>query len=111
MSWPLPEPWELAILALAVFRIWRLFAEDTILDRPRAWLLGVPGWKPSGHETPPEGYRPELAMWLTCPWCAGFWWSLAAWGAWALWPELALFFAAPWALSGAVALIATRLAP
>lgn len=104
-----PGPWEFLLLGLAVWRLWRLLAEDTILDGPRAWVLGVPGWKPAGHETPPPGYREKLATFLTCPWCAGFWLCVVAWAAWVVWPTATLFAAVPWALSGAVGLTASRL--
>jgi hypothetical protein len=106
-----PSPWEFALLALAVYRVFRLIAEDTILDRPRAWLLGVPGYKPSGYETPPPGFREHLATWLTCPWCSGAWLSAAAWVAWLVAPGWTVWLAVPWALSGVVALVAARLDP
>lgn len=105
----IPSPFESLLLALAVFRVFRLLAEDTILDGPRAWLLGVPGWKPTGHETPPEGYRDGLATFLTCPYCAGFWLCLAWWALWLLSPWWALTVAVPFALSAAVGLVASRL--
>lgn len=96
------------LLTLASFRVWKLLAEDTILDRPRAWLLGVPGWKPVANETPPEGYRVRLALFLTCPWCAGFWICLGAWVLWLLWPGATLVVCTPLALSALVGLIATQ---
>lgn len=105
----IPGPWEFVLLTLAVFRLWRLVAEDSVLDRPRAWLLGVPGWLPVGGETPPAGYREKLALWLTCPWCAGFWLSVAAWAGWVAEPRWTLILAVPWALSGAVGLVASKL--
>lgn len=107
VAWP--GPWEFALLTLAVWRVWRLIAEDTILDRPRAWVLGVPGWLPTGNETPPDGYREKLAVFLTCPFCAGFWLSVAAWAGWLASPHWTLLAAAPWALSAAVGLVAGKL--
>jgi hypothetical protein len=105
----IPDPWEFLLLALAAYRTWRLLAEDTLLDRPREWLLGGP--PPTGGATPLPGYRVELAYWLTCPFCAGFWWSAAWWGAWLLLDEWALLAATPWAISAVVALVASRLDP
>ena len=104
-----PSPFEFVLLALAVYRLFRLVAEDTILDGPRAWLLGVPGWLPTGSETPPPGYREELAVFVTCPWCVGFWMSLAAWSLWLVTPGWTVALAVPWALSAAVGLVASRL--
>jgi hypothetical protein len=105
----IPGPWEFALLAAAAWRVYRLLAEDTILDRPRAFILGVPGWKPIAHEPPPDGYREHLATFLTCPFCAGFWVSLAAWGLWSWQPHWTLAACAPFAVNAAVALVATRL--
>lgn len=48
----------LVVMALAAYRLWHLVAEDTIIERPRAWLV-----KRSA----------KLSDFITCPWCAGFW--------------------------------------
>lgn len=73
-------------LFLASYRLWRLAAEDTILDRPRLWLVGLPrGWEEG--DPVPDGYRLELAKFISCPWCLGFWISLGIWGFW-LWQPL-----------------------
>lgn len=106
----IPQPWEFALLAAAIFRLWHLIAEDTILDRPRAWLLGVPGWQPVGGETPPAGYREHLATFLTCPWCSGFWIGAIVWGLWLAWPTATVALAVPFALNAVVALTAKHLA-
>ena len=53
----------LLITALAVYRITRLVVEDSILDRPRDYLMGRAEW---------------VRALLDCYWCAGFWVSLAA---------------------------------
>lgn len=103
-----PTWWEFFLLALAAFRVWRLLAEDTILDRPRAWLLGLPPDWQEGQRVP-ESYREELGKFITCPWCAGFWITLCWWGAWLLWPHWALVAATPWALNAILALAAKNL--
>jgi hypothetical protein len=105
----IPDPWEFVLLSLAAYRTWRLLAEDTLLDRPRSWLLGTPGWKPVASETPPDGYRAELAYWISCPFCAGFWWATAWWAAWIFGGDWALLAATPWAVSAVVALVAKNL--
>ena len=97
-----PEIWTLVetliVLGLAVFRIFRLIGEDTILDTPRAWLVRLPKDWEEGDPLP-EDYREKLAEFITCPWCCGFWLALLWWGAWELWPEWTLVAATPWALS------------
>jgi len=41
-----PSPWVALILLAASFRIWRLLADDEILERPRYWLVRLPrGWQ------------------------------------------------------------------
>lgn len=82
---------ESVLLAAAAYRTWRLLSIDTILDRPRDWLL--------------HG-RPGLDAFVACPWCLGFWVSAAWWGFWAVDPELSLVATVPWAISAAVGLIA-----
>lgn len=105
----IPTPWELLLAALAVYRLWRLLAEDEILEGPRRRLLRYVGWKTG---TPlPETYRAWWADLLRCPWCAGFWLGLLAWVFWLFFPSLALVVATPFALSAAVGLIRTNLDP
>lgn len=101
----IPNPWEGALLGLAAWRVFRLVADDRIADRPRAWLLGVPGW--NGEGDPPAGYRDGLAYLLTCPYCAGFWIACAWWGAWLLGGDWVLAAATPWAISAAPPLLET----
>lgn len=64
-----PEPWEYALLVLAAFRVWKLIADDRILDRPREWALE--------HLDTKRG-RTKWEDFITCPWCAGFWISAIA---------------------------------
>jgi len=91
----IPEPWEFALLALAAFRIWKLIGDDAVLDRPRAWALAQLDARFSNKGD-------VLDYFITCPWCAGFWISLAWWGAWLLWPHGTLVAAALWSLSAVV---------
>lgn len=48
----------LTVLALAAYRLWHLFARDSIMARPRAAL-------PSG-----------VADFVDCSWCLGLWLSV-----------------------------------
>lgn len=98
MNWPnvIPDWWAGLILALAVFRVYRLIAEDDIADRPREWLLAKLE----------EERLEELDKLITCPWCLGFWLSALTWVSWLLIPGWTVGVAFPWALSAAVALVA-----
>jgi Protein of unknown function (DUF1360) len=110
-----PDWWAALLLAAAAFRVWRLLAYDSILDRPRAWVVGshVTGDRylaTSGREEIREVKRPKFAEFVQCPWCFGFWIALAWWAAWLAAPHWTLVAAAPFALSAAVGLLA-RLDP
>lgn len=99
-----PGWWALVLLALAAFRIFRLVGEDTILDGPRSRLLRLGNWQEG--QPVPSAYRAKWAEFITCPWCAGFWITLAWWGAWQVWPHGSLVVAAPLAISALVGLVA-----
>ena len=100
-----PDWWVFLLLSLAVFRIWRLAAEDEILQRPRRWLVRLPAEWEEG-EFIPEGYRIELAKFISCPWCLGFWISIAFWLLWLWQPEWTTGLSVPLALSAIAGLIA-----
>lgn len=67
-----PNWWEFLLLALAGFRIWKLIADDTILDRPREFVL----------QKIKEERAEYWQAFITCPWCAGFWIFVIWWGLW-----------------------------
>ena len=69
----IPEPYELALIALAAGRLWKLIGDDRILDRPRDWLLGR-------IQSPDR--QTYWGDFLVCPWCAGFWCSLLVYASW-----------------------------
>ena len=105
-----PSWYAFALLALAAYRTFRLVGEDTVLDRPRHWLVRLPRkWKEG--DAIPESYRQELALWLQCPWCAGFWHTLAWLAAWQIWPHATLVAAALFALSAVVGIAGHLLDP
>lgn len=66
--------WWFLLLALATWRVFRLIAEDTILDKPRRKLLRLGDWQ-EDDDTVPDEYREEWGIFITCPYCAGFWMS------------------------------------
>lgn len=104
-----PDWYAVVLLGLATFRVWRLFAEDDVLDVPRRRLLGAAGWKP-GDPTP-EGYRTKWAEFLTCPWCAGFWIGCVWYGFWQWQPKWALVAAALFVVNTIAALTSENLDP
>lgn len=89
-----PSWWEVALLAGGAYRLWRLVAFDVILE-PFRGVVGV---------------RQALGEFVGCPWCLGFWITLAWWLAWQAWPHGTLVVAAPLAMSLAVGLV-SRLDP
>ena len=99
-----PEPYALFLLVAASYRVWRLIAEDDILDRPRLWLLRLPrAWQ--AEQPIPAEYRGKVADFLTCPWCMGFWVSLGFYLSWLWQPEWTLVVATVATISAAVGLI------
>lgn len=106
----MPGWWWFLLLALASYRFWRLIAEDTILDKPRRRLLRLGQWtEEDGEDNLPDEYREEWALFLTCPYCAGFWISGVALGLYSLiidWPGWLEFFVAWFAISAVVAFFA-----
>lgn len=105
--------WPFLIVALGVYSITRLISIDSIIDRQRTWLF---------DRFPPDGYttknRPnpdrctfivtgdhyyvteghKLGELVNCPWCMGFWVSLAVFAAFVAWPVTTTFVLVPLAL-------------
>lgn len=105
-----PSWYELVLLSLAAFRIWKLIGEDTVLDRPRDWLAGKLR-NPDGRPFKRGGAMREH-YWMTfllCSWCAGAWIAAVWWGFYEWCPHWTLVVAAPWAISAIVGLIGSKL--
>ena len=97
-----PNWWSATLLALAAWRIFHLLAFDTIFDSPRRKLLRLnKTWKQEGDATG-ENYREAWGLFITCPYCAGFWIALAWWGAWQIWPHGTLVAATPFVINAGV---------
>ncbi len=72
----MPHPWELAVLALAAFRLFRLLSYDDLrpIARARAWVLGEEVARIEGCPDPIYQYRwPTLAHFVGCGFCLGAW--------------------------------------
>lgn len=106
----IPDWWVFTLLGLAAYRTWRIVAVDDITEWPRRWVLRLPRkWK-HGDKIP-EKYREKWALFFLCPWCAGFWISLAWWGAWQEWPHGTVVVAVPLAISAVVGFQRSKLDP
>jgi hypothetical protein len=108
--------WPLLILALGIYSITRLISIDSIIDRQRDWFylrfpregqtikIGTdfPGRDrcqfivTGDHYYVTVGHK--LGELVSCPWCMGFWVSLALFGAFVFWPVTTTFVLVPLAL-------------
>lgn len=112
----IPSPWVAVVLALGVFRICRFVGWDEFppVRRLRARLTGERAYRNPTENRDAEILRydrPTLEHFITCPFCLGFWLSVAAFLAWRFEPTWTVYALAPWALSGAVGLISKNLDP
>ena len=106
-----PDWYETLLLSLAAFRLWRLIAEDDILDRPRRRLLRLGDeWQEDGDPVP-DDYRSGLATFVQCPWCLGFHASVLLWLCWLWQPTVTLALCTPFVLSAIVGLTRRNLDP
>lgn len=114
----IPEPYVFVLLALIAFRLWRLIAEDDILEKPRRWLVRLPYEWEEGQKLPDE-YKEKWALFITCPWCAGAWVSLLVYAIWVAtlgegpdsFEDLLVGAGVWFAVSASVGLIRTNLDP
>lgn len=104
-----PTWFELVVLALAAFRVWRLLGKDVILDRPRRWLVGLGDWREG--DPVPAGYREWIVELIECPRCLGTWVALAFFVAFELWPHGTMIVASACAIAALVAIAGTMLDP
>lgn len=108
-------------------RAWAI-GETWVLDEPVARVLvddadanldadspsaSLPGKTPSSEAEAvrPAYAHPTLAHLVHCPFCLGWWVSLATWAAWNVSAGWTIWLVAPFALSGAVGLVARNLDP
>lgn len=90
---------DIVLLVLATWRVTRLVVDDDIAAPLRGWAIARSEW------------WEEL---VTCPFCIGFWLSVAAVASYALavyggWLIVWRWLAAPWALSIVVGHLSSRL--
>ncbi len=122
----IPSALTMLVMMLAAYRLTRLVGWDDfpLARKTRAWATGET-WTDDGAEvelpgkTPDsnvEGIRvaysrPLLAHLVHCPFCVGFWISLATYLAWLTAPTVTMYGMMPFAISGAVGLVAKNLDP
>lgn len=111
----IPSAWIGVVLALAVYRLTRLAGWDDfpLALRLRARATGQNA-RGRGRDLYGDGVfysRPTVRKFLFCPFCVGFWISLAVYVAWLEQPRWTLYALAPFALSAAVGLTAKNLDP
>lgn len=95
----IPNWYELVLLGLAAFRTWKLAADDTILDRPRKWVLA------RVQRRYGNGAVVYMNEFLECPWCLGFWVATIWWVAFQVWPHGTTIVSTPFAIAAVVGLI------
>jgi Protein of unknown function (DUF1360) len=106
----IPDWYSLILIALAAWRSFQLLAFDDILNQPRNWVLRLdPEWKEEGDPVGDE-YRLKWALFITCPYCAGFWISLVWFGAWQITPFWTEVVALPFVISSLLVLAHKHLA-
>ncbi len=80
-------PWQFVLVALAAWRTWHVLAWDSVLDRARDPLPA------------------RFASFVECPFCLGFWVTLAWVAAFWIEPHWTVIVAVPFAVSAAVAML------
>lgn len=92
----------LVVLVLGAYRLWMLLAKDTITQ---AWRTRLLGYDDTGARNRWPHPHKRLAELVHCPWCLGFWISLACVVAYRVWPNATTWVLLPFAVSASVALI------
>ncbi len=110
----IPAPWVALVLALGVYRVFRLIGWDDFppIAKLRARAVGEHVYynTTESRDGPLYRYRrPVLNHFLNCPFCFGFWLSLLVYVLWLFVPTEVLYGLAPFALSGAVGIVASKL--
>jgi uncharacterized protein DUF1360 len=105
----MPGPFAFVVLALAAYRLTRLAGWDTfpLAERVRAAAVGE--YRTVSGTV--SYRRPTLDHFVHCPFCIGFWISLGVYAAWLTAPTVTMYGAMPFAISGAVGLVAKNLDP
>lgn len=93
---------DLLVLTLAAYRLWMLAAKDTITQ---PWRVRFLGYSDDGSRNRWPRSHKRIAEIVHCPWCLGFWLSLAAVACFYEWPHATRWILLPFAVSAGLALI------
>lgn len=111
----IPAPWQFVLLALAAYRLTRLIGWDVITRPIRETVVGryEEGSGKKARDTERgrklRSYRRKLDEFIHCPFCLGFWVSVALWLVWSWQPHWTLIALTPFALNAAVGLTTKNL--
>jgi hypothetical protein len=97
----LRDPLQLALAALAVFRMTRLLVEDEVTRPARERVTTWAGGTAERHA------HPATAYFVTCPWCVSFWLAVLWVAALVFVPTIALGADAVLALSAVAGLLSS----
>lgn len=108
-------PWDFVVVALAAYRMTRFVVFDSLIGfnldsgSPASRWLDVWAWNADGSDKPGFGgwLRNKVATLLLCPYCIGFWITLACWATWTWAPSWCQYVLVAWAAAGAQALLST----
>jgi hypothetical protein len=97
-----PDWYELVLLSLAAWRVFYLIGHDDISEGLRRRVMRVPkNWDGESPITS-KSYRETLALFVQCPYCAGFWIGILWWIAWLIFPTETMYATVPFALNAGV---------
>ena len=103
------DPWQFVVVVLAAFRVVRFVVFDKLvgahLESRSKFSRRLDTWAYDQNGQDRSFVRGKVGDLLTCPWCIGFWISLAVWAAFWWGPEWVQYATYAWAVAGAVALI------
>lgn len=94
---------DLVVLVFGAYRLYMLIAKDAITAK---WRHRILGYDDSGNRLRWPGHGKTFAEFIHCPWCLGFWLSLAAWVSYRVEAHWTIIILAPFAISSLVALAA-----
>lgn len=101
-------PWQFAVVTLAAYRVWRIIARDSITEKAREVVTGVDddhAPELADADRSPHPGRVYLSALIRCPWCSGFYVSIAAYAAWLIFPTETFWVSLPLAISAALGII------
>ncbi len=104
------EPWAFIVVGLAAFRLTRFFVYDSLvgsnLESGSAWSRRLDTLVYTAEGKDRSFLRGKIGDLLVCPWCLGFWLTVATWAVWRTENEPARLIVQLFALAGLAGLVA-----